>query len=70
MKYDNMTFGTFWRSLPTSERASIAVKADKSLKHIEQVAGGQREMHSATAFGLIEADNRITMRMCFPERFK
>ena len=71
MKYsENEKFGTFWRSLSKEERAEIAEKSGKSLKHVEQVALGLRKMHSATAFGLIEADNRITMRMCFPERFK
>ena len=70
MKYNNTKFREFWYSLDTAERKVIADKAGKHPVHIEQVAQGNRKLHSSTAFPLMEADSRITLKMCFPEKFK
>ena len=70
MKHNNAKFKKFWRSLERSERMAIANKAGRNLEHIEQIASGARLMGMATAFDLMDADSRITMYMCFPERMK
>ena len=70
MKHNNSKFKKFWRSLPVSERKVICKKSGRSFQHVEFVACGSRPMIPNTAFRLIDADKRITMEMCFPERFK
>ena len=70
MKHNNSEFKKFWHSLDTTERRVITTKAARHIYHVEQIAQGNRKMCPGTAFVLMDADKRITMEMCFPEKFE
>ena len=64
------TFNKYWQSLPSSEKASLAEKAETSSNYLSQIANGHRLSGANLISRLVAADDNITIQMMRPDLYK